>query len=103
MNDSIFKGNTLSLGHRSSDFPRLECGSEHGGNACVCVRVCVSAPRGSPQSTAPVLMFSLGCITNGPDCHMCPETHRHTQKAAAATQRNAFKADDPSQPTVHYT
>ena len=40
--DIIFRGNTQFSGHGSSDFPRLECVSEHREDVRVCVCVCAS-------------------------------------------------------------
>lgn len=39
IDDIIFRGSTPGCGQRSSDFPRLECVSEHGGDVCLCVNV----------------------------------------------------------------
>ncbi len=79
-------------GHGSSDFPRLECVSEHGEDVCVCVCgcvcvhacLCVSERRGSPELKAPFLMFSLGCglvkreITNRLTHWLTARTQKHT-------------------------
>lgn len=46
-----FRGNTLCSGHGSSDFPRLECVSEHEEDVCVCVCMCVFQSVGEVQSS----------------------------------------------------
>lgn len=63
IDDINFRGNTLCSGQGSSDFPRLECVSEHVEDVCVCVcmrmHACVSLSRGEVQSSRPCFWSSV--------------------------------------------